>query len=155
MCLPDVTEGYSTAPSFYKSYSTGDIFCSANDTLRGIFPPAPSGLTETPLLSPKKRARPHSDQGYDEDAEMALYEEQSIDTSLPPNTTAIERPIKPLRRTSRKGMMITHSLPGGSMRHLEDSATPDAPMNEEEDWSVPDVQVSCGHTASFEPMILS
>ena len=111
--LPDVTEGYVTSPSFSKSLSTGDIFCSANDTLRSIFPPAPSGTTEAPQVSHKKRARPLSDQGYnldqeiaedEEDDEMALYDERRVDAlTLSPNATAFGRPIKPLRRTSRKG----------------------------------------------------
>lgn len=161
--LPDVTEGYATAPSFSKSYSTGDIFCSANDTLRDIFPPAPSGTTETPLVSPKKRARRHSDQGYnsaedDEDGEMALDEERRVDAlSLSPNKTAFGRLIKPLRRKSRKGVMITRSLPGGSMRHLERSAIHDARMGDEEDWSLSldAPEVPSGNTTSFEPMILS
>lgn len=150
----NVTEGYVIAPSFSKSYSTGDIFCSANDTLRDIFPPAASRTTETLVLS-KKRARPHSDQSYDSDQQMAeddhdvdiaLYEEQHPGT--------LGRPMKPLRRTPRKVMMITRSLPGGSM--MEGKATSDAPMDDEEDWSVQDVQpVSSGHTTPFEPVIYS
>jgi hypothetical protein len=157
-----VTEGYATAPSFFKSYSTGDVFCSANDTLRDIFLPASSGATET-LVSPRKRTRSHSDQGYDEDqgiaeddedAEMASDEEQRVGRFPMPPGTAFARPMKPLRRTPRKGIMITHSLPGGSMRHLEGKATSDEMMDEEKDWSIPDVQVSSGPTA-FEPMIFS
>jgi hypothetical protein len=62
------------------------------------------------------------------------------------NVTALRRPIKPLRR---KGvMMMTQSLPSGSMRHLEGNTASDATMNEEEDWSL------SGDTASFEPMVV-
>jgi hypothetical protein len=161
--LPDVTEGYATSS---KSYSTGNIFSSAKDTLREIFPYPRSVTTETP---PRKRARPHSDKGYDEDqgiveddepkgAEMALYEEQHVGSfSLQPDGTTFARPIKPLRRTARKGIMTTRSLPGGSMRQLdcELEATSDETMNEEEDWSLQDVQASSGCSTVFEPMILS
>jgi hypothetical protein len=90
---------------------------------------------------------------------MLLDEKRRVDSlSLSPNTTAFGRPIKPLRRKSRKGVMITRSLPGGSMKHLERTAIHDATMGEEleEDWSLsPNAQVPSGNTTSFEPMVLS
>jgi hypothetical protein len=160
--LPDVTEGYTTPP-FSKSYSTGDIFNSANDTLRNIFPPqaASSKTAETVLVSPKKRARPYPED-YDgdyeieedyEDAEMAP-DGQSVGTSLPLDKPTLGRLMKPLpsRRTPRKGMLTTRSLPGSSMRQLEDKSISDVTMKEEEDWSVLAAQT---HTTSFEPMMLS
>jgi len=148
--LPDVTEGYTTAPLFSKSYSTGYIFRSANDTLRDIFPPAPSGSTETPLISPRKRERAHS--GAAEDVEMALDEEHAGTFSLPSDVTTLGRPMKPLRRTPRNFTTRTQTLPSDTAKNSERKATSDATTKEEKDWSVPD---SPGNTASFEPMILS
>jgi hypothetical protein len=137
--LSDVTEGYTTSPS----YSTGAIFSSANDTLRNVFPPGSSRTAETLLVSPKKRACPYSDQDShedhgieenDEDADMAL-DELCVGTSLPSETPTQGRPTKPLpsRRTLRKGMLTTPSLPGSSMKQLEDKEIPDVTMKEEED----------------------
>lgn len=150
---PDVTEGYATVPSFSKSHSTGAIFCSANDTIRDIFPSAaPRASIETPAISTRKRTRSCSDHDSDhetaeDDDSMSLYEDQRVGTfALPTNVTALGRPMKPLRRKCM--MTVTRSLPSGLMRHLEGNSASDATMNHEEDWSLSE------DTAPFESMVV-
>lgn len=104
-------EGYGTnrhasAPaSPTKSLPSGNIFRSANDTLRDIFTP-PTSPNTTPSVSPRKRARgdyTHSITNQDDDSDVDMNPESEGD-SVTIIVGSDARPSKPLPR-SRKALM--------------------------------------------------
>lgn len=142
-----MTEGYTTHnPSYHdtKAYSTGNIFRSANDTLRDIFP---SGLSVTALPpSELKRTHTQSEQEYDSDGGAVDDDDTEMHPIVPKYDSTFmgfNRPIKALRKP-RRMMLTTRSLPGGSFGfgNSAETFTGGRALKEleEEDWSIPTFQ---------------
>ncbi|KAL0949967.1 hypothetical protein HGRIS_009987 [Hohenbuehelia grisea] len=175
-----VTEGYTTerysasAPSrlpLSRATSTGgDIFRSANDTLREVFSGAAAPQIPSHIMAPsKKRSLEEADVGtyeaaIDEDGDGAM----SLDPTNDFPTTGLDvggarnRPMKPLRKP-RRTFGKAQSLPtdafmfsGGSMQQSETRSglapvTERLPDTDEDDWSTANIGDS---QTPFEPMIL-
>lgn len=167
----DVTEGYTTHNSSYtKAHSTGNIFRSANDTLRDIFPSGPSVTALHP--SELKRTHTQSEQEYDSDGGAVHDDDTKMHLIIPKYDQAsmgFNRPIKALRKP-RRTMLTTRSLPGDSFgfgNSVETFMGGGALKElEEEDWSIPTIQPeSSSHItpessdndqpSQVEPMILT
>lgn len=149
--LTGVTEGYRTSSAFQKSYSTGNIFRSASDTLRDIYD-APR-ITPPVIDSSKKRARTQSDQDYHSDdgapEEDNPLNKEDIDMFLP-----ADRPVKALRKP-KTTMLMARSLPNGSLP-VGRGQINSAAMNsvEEEDWSMPSDQTLLCEQPPGEPTVM-
>jgi len=149
--LTGVTEGYRTSSAFQKSYSTGNIFRSATDTLHDIYD-APRNAPPV-VDSGKKRARTKSDQDYHSDGSTPEEENPSNKQDIDMFPLA-DRPVKALRKP-RTTILMTRSLPNGSLpvcrRQIDSGA-----MNsvEEEDWSMPSDQTLLCEQPPGEPTVM-
>ncbi|KAF8655257.1 hypothetical protein AX16_003159 [Volvariella volvacea WC 439] len=163
----NVTEGYLSVPpsmagSYGRSASTGHIFRSSNDTLRDIFA-SPDASRDKPTTHPvRKRARSFSQsesQTTDTDDDDAIRPDSTNDASEAEHQTSTRpsglgqssRSFKPLPK-SRRGMMVTQSLPAGALRfgerRVDDAIAPVKELPAEEDWSA---ETS---SSSFQPTLL-